>query len=75
MKKRTRRHKAAAKRAPYMLKASTRKTFERFVAWADTQPGGVTFPGLPDGDAAAAELIEFMREALRRLTPSIKPKL
>jgi hypothetical protein len=44
-----------------------RKTMERLRNWlavVDTWPNGGTFPGLPNGDERAAELISFVRASL-----------
>lgn len=43
---------------------STRKWLKEWLAWADSQPHGLTFPNLKDGDEQAAALHVFVRESL-----------
>lgn len=57
----------AAKRA-YRKAMTWRKTMGAWLRVVDTWPG-VTFPNLPDGDAKAKELVEYVRERLAEPEP------
>jgi hypothetical protein len=63
-------HKCALPNGQAAQERRRLESLEAWLAMVDSWPAGVTFPGLPDGDRKAEEMVRIIREMVSESCPN-----